>query len=221
MTINRTLTHTEARTFYNRLGRRQDWQSFYEGLAVEMLLTEGRFEQAARVFEFGCGTGALARTLLNAHLPVTAEYVGVDVSQTMIGLTKARLDPFGDRVQVILTDGALAFPHPDGSFDRFISTYVLDLLSERDIERVLDEAYRLLSRDGLLCLISLTHGLTPLSRLIEKGWLAVHRWNPVRVGGCRPLQLSPFLTPQRWKVTLDQQLTSYGLASEILIARRL
>jgi cyclopropane fatty-acyl-phospholipid synthase-like methyltransferase len=36
------------------------------------------------------------------------------------------------------------------SFDRFISTYVLDLLSEENIDSLLSEAYRVLRTGGLL-----------------------------------------------------------------------
>ena len=39
---------------------------------------------------------------------------------------------------------------PDRSFDRFISTYVLDLLSEENIDSLLSEAYRILRTGGLL-----------------------------------------------------------------------
>ena len=47
---------------------------------------------------------------------------------------------------------------PDRSFDRFISTYVLDLLSEENIDSLLSEAYRVLRTGGLLGLVSQPKG---------------------------------------------------------------
>ena len=46
----------------------------------------------------------------------------------------------------------------DGAFDRFIRTYVLDLLPDVEIRAVLDEAHRVLKPDGLIGLASLTKG---------------------------------------------------------------
>ena len=42
------------------------------------------------------------------------------------------------------------FDLSDATFDRFISTYVLDLLSEENIDSLLSEAYRILRTGGLL-----------------------------------------------------------------------
>jgi ubiquinone/menaquinone biosynthesis C-methylase UbiE len=67
------------------------------------------------------------------HLPTTAQYLGVDSSSTMVELTRKRLARFDSRAEVLQTDGSLTFTLPDESFDRFVSNYVLDLLSPDDI----------------------------------------------------------------------------------------
>ena len=72
----------------------------------------------------------------------------------MVALAKAQLEPFGERAKVYQTDGALRFDLFDGEVDRFVATYVLDLLSEKDIRQVIKEAYRVLGAGGLLCLTS-------------------------------------------------------------------
>jgi hypothetical protein len=40
------LTREQARSFYNRFGRKQDWQRLYEGPAIRDLLAHGAFENA-------------------------------------------------------------------------------------------------------------------------------------------------------------------------------
>ena len=131
--MEKCLGREEIRSFYNRMGAKQDWQRFYEAPAISELLSNGRFESAESVFELGCGTGSFALELLKNRLPGTASYVGADISPVMVGLALKKLAPFGDRAKVLLTDGSLVFSYPPESFDRFIAIYVMDLLSpERD-----------------------------------------------------------------------------------------
>ena len=55
--------------------------------------------------------------------------MGIDVSPTMVALARARLRSYSDRAEVRLSDGAVTIGEPAGRFDRFVSTYVLDLPS--------------------------------------------------------------------------------------------
>ncbi|MGE5248130.1 MAG: class I SAM-dependent methyltransferase, partial [Verrucomicrobiota bacterium] len=81
-----TLSHEEARAFYDRFGAKQDWQRFYEDRAIADLIAHASFGKAGAVLEFGSGTGRLAETLLARHLPPTARYLALDVSGTMVSL---------------------------------------------------------------------------------------------------------------------------------------
>lgn len=212
----RTLTRAEARAFYDRFGARQDSQGFYEDSALDILVQRGDFENAAAVFELGCGTGRLAARLLVAYLPPTARYRGIDVSPTMVALARERLRPWAGRAEVELSDGSL--PPGDGLCDRFVSTYVLDLMSRQDIVDTLGGAYRLLGPRGLLCVVSLTHGRGPVGKLVSSGWSAVHRLRPKLVGGCRPIELLDFLPRDRWNVRHREIVCRWGITSEVMVA---
>jgi ubiquinone/menaquinone biosynthesis C-methylase UbiE len=216
----RFLSREEIRAFYDRFGSKQDWQRFYEGAAIRTLLIHGRMGLATSVFELGCGTGAFAMDLLLKHLPENATYVGVDISSTMVALARQKLARYAERANVVHTDGSLRFDFPEASFDRFISNYVLDLLSPDDIVMVLSEAHRLLKTDGLICLVSLTAGRTTFSRVVTRLWRCVHNRNPGLVGGCRPLDLTKFFGENRWDVTFHDIVNSMGIASEIVIAAK-
>ncbi len=212
------LTHSEAQAFYDRLGARQDSQGYYEDPATEALTGFADFGQATAIFEFGCGTGRLAAELLANHLPAQARYAAVDVSATMVQLTRARLAPFGARAQVEQTDGRPAFSHPAHSVDRFLSTYVLDLLSAADITATVREAHRLLQPNGKLCLVSLAYGETGLARLVSHGWERLHAWQPTRVGGCRPLHLADQLPHTQWQIEQRALVTARYITSEVIVA---
>lgn len=217
----KTLSYEEARRVYNRMGSMQDSQAFYEDVATRELVRHGDFPSAKSVFEFGCGTGRFAQTLLRDHLGPTATYRAVDLSPTMIGLATRRLSSIGDRVRVALTDGSPPASEPPASCDRFVSNYVFDLLSDADIVAVLSEAHRMLRPGGLLCLSSLSAGSSALSRTVSRIWSFLHRVNPQLVGGCRPVALPAFFENGPWKLRHHKAVAPFGLPSEVVIAERL
>ena len=215
---NRYLSPAEAKRFYDRLGSRQDWQGFFENPPINEMIAHTVFDSPHSVFEFGCGTGSLAARLLRHHLPADARYVGLDISSTMVSLTRERLKPWAERARVYQSDGSSRIPEPDRSFDRFISTYVFDLLAPDFIDQLLSEAHRLLVPGGKLCLVSMTFGATPLSRVVCLGWLRVWRFRPGIVGGCHPIMLSDYLRSDWWNADHETVVTSWGITSEVLVA---
>lgn len=216
--MERTFTVAQAKAFYDRLGVRQDNHGFYEDPALSTLRDRAAFHTATSVFEFGCGTGRFAELLLAEVLPPGSHYVGVDISSTMVEFARERLRRWPNRAEVRLSDGSPELFAADGSFDRVVSTYVLDLLSEDDISTVLAEAARILSRDGLLCLVSLTYGHGPFPGLVSLAWKKLHALHPQLVGGCRPIQLLDFLPAARWRVMYRDVISAFGISSEVVVA---
>lgn len=212
-----TLSHDEARKFYDRFGSKQDAQAYYEEPAITDLIEHGDFEHAHNVFELGCGTGRLAAHLLDHHLPLNCQYRGVDLSSTMVELSRARFDLFKDRAAVSLSNGSMKIDAREDSVDRIVSTYVLDLLSDEDIMAFISEAERVLTSNGRLCLAGLTDGSTLLSSVLSKVWGAVHRIRPSLVGGCRPLKLQDYFPEDEWESLHHCVVTPYGIASEVLV----
>jgi ubiquinone/menaquinone biosynthesis C-methylase UbiE len=211
------LDHSAARAYYDRFGKKQDSQSFYENPALDELIAHASFQDARSVFEFGCGTGKFAARIIGNHLPPSASYLGCDISPIMVGLAKERLDAYGERAKVILSDGAVRFPLSDHSVDRVVSSYVLDLLSEEDIQRFLSESRRVASSCGIVCLTSLTRGVTLPSRIVSSLWMKVFRMRPSLVGGCRPIRLESYVDFGRWQLKHHRVLTPFGVPSEILV----
>ena len=210
----------DAKRFYDRFGMRQDAQ-FYEWAALKHLETDSAFERASAVFELGCGTGRFAERLLSSVLPENASYTGVDISSTMVAIATKRLERWKTRATITQAEGTAHLArYPEGAFDRFLAAYVLDLLPDAAIDSTLDEARRLLRADGKLCLVTLTEGSTPLSRLITWIWKRIYALSPRLVGGCRPLQVSALLAAKAWKVEHRRVVCSWGICSEVVIASR-
>ena len=215
---DRYLSPEQAKRFYDRLGSAQDWQGFYENPAINELVGHAALYSAHSVFEFGCGTGALAARLLQHHLPTDARYVGLDISDTMVSLAQERVKPWSQRARVYQSEGSSRIAEPDRSFDRFVSTYVFDLLAPGFIDQLLSEAHRLLVPGGKLCLVSMTFGTSAFSRVVCWGWQRLWRFRPGVVGGCHPIELSEYLQSESWKPEHQTTITSWGVCSEVLVA---
>jgi len=212
------LSREDLRRVYDRIGRLQDTQAFYEDRATGVLIQQGQFGSARRIIEFGCGTGRFAERLLARELPPDARYRALDVSPTMVRLARSRLARFSPRAEVVLTDGSPPASELPASRDRFVATFVLDLLSDTEIADVVGEAHRILEPSGLLCVSSLTTGIGPLSRLVARTWSRLHRLRPQLVGGCRPLDLLSHVPREAWEPRHHIKLAAFGIPMEVVIA---
>jgi ubiquinone/menaquinone biosynthesis C-methylase UbiE len=213
-----TLTPDQARAFYNRLGSLQDWQWFYEDAAVDAMVREGDFAHAHSVLEFGCGTGRLAARLLSNILPTDCRYVGIDISTTMVELARKRLAPWASRATIRLADGSCRLEEPEGSVDRIVSAYVLDLLSSEQIQLLISECHRVLAAGGLLCLVSLSHGQGALGRTVSQIWQRIHSLSPMILGGCRPIDLGEYLSASQWEIRHGELIRALGITSQVMVA---
>ena len=210
------LTLNQARRVYDRIGRVQDWQAFYEDATINRLVAESDLAGDQTIFEFGCGTGRLAANLL-AALPSSVNYLGVDISPVMINLATSRLAPWAERAKVVLVDGSLPLPADDGFADRVLSTFVFDLLDDAYARAVVDDLRRILEPDGRLCLASLTHGERLLERGLCRAWTGIWRIAPQVVGGCRPISTTALLAHD-WNIEHHSRVHRLGLVMDVVIA---
>ena len=214
----------ELDAFYSGFGGWVDKSlgQLFEHSELVILASHSHLENASAVVEFGCGDGAFADELLSSYLPSTASYRGLELSERRRDEATHRLQRFGERVVVTHQD-AINFGVVDGSVDRVISTFVIDLLSHQHIDLFLAESRRALVKDGLLCLSSLSFGQGPWSvtGVIAGLWNAIHTFSPASVGGCRPLDLVEVLSRDAgaWEVVFVHH--DAWLPMESVVARKL
>lgn len=212
----RYLSPEAARRFYDRIGRLEDTQAFYEDPALAVLIDEGGFGTAQCVMEFGCGTGRLAERLLSA-LPPDARYAACDLSGRMVELARSRLSRFGDRVTVWQCGPAPDFAPGHPPFDRIVTSYVLDLLPPEGIAAVLAAARATLSPGGRFCAASITDGAGFPASWLSTAWRGLYRLSPGLVGGCCPIRLAGFFA-DGWSIQTDARVDPWAVTSEIVIA---
>lgn len=160
----------QTANFYDRFGKKQDQQAFYEDIAIKYLLEESNLAEANKIIEFGYGTGRMAVHILNEYTSSNIKYVGYDLSTTMSLLARQRLSQFQDRAIIRQSDGTPNLPEENCSADRVISTYVLDILGESDIRAFFEEVWRILTPGELVSVISLTRARNLFPRLVMGLW---------------------------------------------------
>ena len=138
----------------------------------------------------------------------------------MAGLAAEKLAPYADRAEVAVTDGSPPHAEPTGGYDRFVTNFVLDLLSAADISEVVAQAERMLRPGGLLCVSSLGQGHTAISRGVGRIWTGLHQLSPALVGGCRPIDVRAFLGADAWTVRHRGASAPFGLPLEVVVAAR-
>jgi SAM-dependent methyltransferase len=84
-----------------------------------------RAYSAPRVLDVGCGSGRIGEFALEAG---ASRYVGVDFSEPMIDMSRARLDRFSERTELIVDDFLTA--PVDGPFEVILAVGLFDYLPE-------------------------------------------------------------------------------------------
>ena len=234
-------------------GKDSSEDSGYGGPAVKALVEMAGFgktscvkgqESIQKVFDYGCGQGKLAEYVLSIMEDVTnnedlesltgpnsVHWHGVDQSPEMIVKFKERFyshtsSKMDASCEYISNGDAaeLLSMIPASSYDRFISTYCLDLLSEEDMYKVLTLAEHLIHPDGEIILAGITYGWKDSVKtfLMTLGWNLMYRIKPKVVGGCRPQNLIPYMKEMDWEITKVVRTKPQGfpwMMSEIICAK--
>ena len=235
-----TLSRKDARKVYDKFAEKdysvggKDVESGYGGPAVMALLEIAEFDEAHKVLEYGCGQGKLAELVCDRRRGINGNlsWRGIDQSPKMIRrflerngngngdtFIAAELLESGDPDDVGIGDLPLR------SYDRFVSTYCLDLLSEEDVYKVLDLAERSLDpQRGKLLLAGITWGYRSSvpTFFTTAIWEFLYRFHRKTVGGCRPQLLQQYLTSKGWRIDKVVKTFPNGypwMVSEVISAR--
>lgn len=214
--MTRYLSVPAIAKIYDRIGKWQDTQAFYEDPALDVLLRHGNFAEAKRIYEAGCGTGRVAARLLGDVMSENAFYVGTDVSERMIAIARERTESHRNAL-IVRADITKYDP---GVVDRILSLFVVDLMQDAAIAQFLRRAHGSLVQGGLLCVAGLANGDRGAPRFISETWKRVHDVAPGLVGGCRPRAITPHLDSKHWRIVHVEHQTRFGISSEAVVAAR-
>jgi ubiquinone/menaquinone biosynthesis C-methylase UbiE len=199
--------------FYNRVGKLYDWAEQFEGKAKVRAFERLMVGRGDRVLNVGAGTG-IDQQKLARQVGSTGLVVAVDISSVMLKLVRQRTG------QPVVQADARDLPFAPETFDGLFCSYVLDLIPLRDLGATLDEFRRVLRPGGLIALVTLTEGVTPLSRALVGIWKRLYAVSPIVCGGCRPIELLTLVDRSGFRDLSREVVVEAGFPSQVVVARR-
>jgi ubiquinone/menaquinone biosynthesis C-methylase UbiE len=159
------------------------------------------------------GTGFLFSRLV--QVDGLRRCIGIEPAEAMLQRARRRLAPQLREHSALCQADARQLPFPDSTFDVIVNCYMLDLLSEGDIPKVLREFRRILKPSGRLVLLVMARQ----NWLVQGIWMSLYALSPTLVGGCRPLSLSEFLSTGGWLIQRGETISQAGFRSQLILAQ--
>jgi SAM-dependent methyltransferase len=163
------------------------------------------------VLEFGPGRGDRAACLLQ-HFRST-DYLGFEPSSALVSVARGALATFAERANVEGRNLAIPLPLESGSADLALCLDLLEYLRMDELYMTISEARRTL-RPGSLCIVRCLSSGRGWS-----GWLAAktRTWFPRFFAGARPLEINHYISPENWRVILEERVREGWLSRQTVM----
>jgi ubiquinone/menaquinone biosynthesis C-methylase UbiE len=188
------------------------WAALTETRARKAALRAAAIRDGERILEVAVGTGGLFRKLVLANPNGVTE--GVDLTEGMLARARRKVADLPGRHNLQVGD-AHALPFAGASFDLVVNNYMFDLLPARDFGGVLGEMRRVLAPGGRLVLVNMARGGGLGPRIYTWLYERNARW----MGGCRGVEMAPYVEAQGFRDVKVERLTQLGFPSELVTAR--
>ena len=100
-------------------------------------------QRVERILDVGSGTEHLLGQIV-ARTRKTQTVIAVDIAPQMLRNSRVYLEKHGLLSPRVIFERAdcMNLPHPGEAFDRYVSSYLFDLLTESELERAISEMHR-------------------------------------------------------------------------------
>jgi ubiquinone/menaquinone biosynthesis C-methylase UbiE len=218
-TIPVSISSKHIQKLYDMLSYFYDFATLYEIEPRKKAIEIARINNDFKILEVGFGTGKniiqLAKKIGNNGF-----ICGLDISSKMTykTLKLIKSHDLTKRVNLALGD-ADHIPYVGSSFDLIFSSYMLDLIDTPIMPLVLSEFKRVLKPGGHLIIVSMSKGSKWYNDMRLYEWF-YRRW-PSILGGCRPVDLKPYLNRLQFKIIYRKFLfAGYLMPTEIVYAQK-
>jgi ubiquinone/menaquinone biosynthesis C-methylase UbiE len=202
------LGESEVVPTYSRLASRYDsWAALSESTARRRLAA---IQNGETILEVAAGTGVLFVELLKLNPDGVTE--GVDLTEAMLMKARRKAARLGAGDYRLLVGDARHLDYPAGRFDLLINNYMFDLLPESDFTTILEEFKRVLRPGGRLVLANMTKP----EHWYQALWERLYRWRPSLMGGCRGVQLLPFVESAGFQSVRREVVSQMTFPSEVI-----
>lgn len=190
------------------------WARLTESRARTRCLDLAAIRNGESVLEVAVGTGLAFEQILRLNPDGRNE--GIDLTEEMLERARSKARKTGAGNYNLAVGDAYQLNVADNRFDVLINNYMFDLLPESDFPTVLTEFNRVLRPGGRMVLANMAQGSGWSSRL----WTLAYRVKPSLVGGCRGVDLLPYVQAVRFRDIKRETLTQFTIPSEIVFATK-
>lgn len=209
------LSKAEVREVYRRFASTYDvWSAVAESKARRRCLELADIRNGDSVLEVAVGNGVLFEKIL--RLNPAGRNEGIDLSEEMLARAKVRAEKSGASNYTLKVGDAYHLRYPDDSFDAVLSNYMFDLIPERDFVPILSEFKRVLHGGGRQVLVNMTKG----PRWFNVIWEWLYERRPALLGGCRGVQISPYLEQAGYAEIRREYIGQFLFPSEVVCATK-
>lgn len=203
------------REVYRRFASTYDlWSSIAESKARRRCLELAEIKNGESVLEVAVGTGRLFERIL--RLNPLGRNEGIDLSVEMLARARVRAEKTGAKNYLLKIGDAYNLESPNNSFDVVLNNYMFDLIPERDFMKILQEFKRVLRPGRRLILVNMTRGPGWFNAI----WDWVYRLKPSLLGGCRGVELGPYVEKAGFDKLRREYVSQLLFPSEVLYAVR-
>jgi len=209
-----TRSKNDTRVFYNRISRLfLISEGFFKRKHLKMGVERLSVSEGNVVLEIGVGTGDSVIEFAKI-VGDSGRVYGVDISQGMLDITKMKLQKEGllDRVELVNMD-AVSLSFKDDFFDKIFMSLTLELFDTPEIPKVLSECFRVLKKNGRICVVSLSKKNSNTNARIYEWLHGVFS----RMLNWRPIFLEETLNDAGFKTTDSSVIFMLGLPFEIVV----
>ena len=200
---------------YDKLAGIYDiWGVLTESKARNRAIELAKIQNGMNVLEVAVGTGLAFYEMVKRN--PNGKNTGIDLSQGMLKKAEKRLKKLSGVNFTLGTGTAFNLPMEDETVDVLMNNYMVDLMSEADMDKVLMEFRRVLKEHSRLVMVNMTTGERFGSNLFNH----VYNISPKLMGGCRGVTLSGKLKDHGFQVETREYYQQLLFPSEVILAHK-
>ncbi len=209
--LNRKFSEKEVKDSYLKVAWFYDfWSLLTEKKAAKIAIEFAEIKNGESVLEVAVGTGLLFKQVLKQN--PSGINRGIEMSPSMLLRAKKRAHKLKRSHYTLEIVDAYHLSFEENAFDVLINNFMLDLLPEKDFEKIASEFYRVLKPKGRAVISTMAFP----QKWYNKYWLWVARKFPDLLTGCRPVSIAQSLREVGFIVEKTVQISQNTFPAEII-----
>ncbi len=211
--LNRKFSENEVKDSYSKVAWFYNlWSLLTESKAAKRTIEIADIKDGESILEVAVGTGLLFKEIVKRNPGGINK--GIDISPSMLFRAKKHLNKSKNSNYMLEIGNTYHLTFKDNSFDLVINNFMIDLLPEKDFEKILSEFYRVIKPSGRVIISTMTFG----EKWYNKFWHWIAQKLPNLLTGCRPITIVPNLKDVGFTIVKTEQISQNTFPSEVIYA---